>query len=386
MKNKKIFFNGSVKNTHLIWKELLKYPPKGYEYFYLDHRMSIDKINPLRKSKFITWAYKNFLYKLLSPIEITEKLSSIPKEADLIYSPEMVINKKIPWVCDLEAAISLAGHSYYLLKKRRKKIEKALASDYCKKIMVFTEFGKRTMVREFDISKFKHKIEVVHFCSNIPKLNKKKDPKFINIIFVGTVNQKDPKIFNLKGGREAIEAFRILSKKYKNVKLKIISNIPKDIDINIDRLEVMPLMDRDNLFGLYASSDIFLAPTYLNLGLSFIEAMGCGLPIVTTDMFGLSEAVDKNGFLINLKKKGSYKDRSIEISEFGSFINFLRRENGQELIEEIVRTISILIENPKMIKKMGLESRKKYEKEFSIKYKQNKLKHIFDEALEITNI
>ena len=103
--------------------------------------------------------------------------------------------------------------------------------------MPFTNFGKKTIEREFDTSRFQHKIEVVHFAADVPIIRRKKHDRYINIIFVGTANQSDPVIFNMKGGREAISAFRIISKKYPNVRMKIISNIPQGIDTKIERLE-----------------------------------------------------------------------------------------------------------------------------------------------------
>jgi glycosyltransferase involved in cell wall biosynthesis len=377
---KKIFFNLPTDNFHTIWKELINNPIEGYEFVFPEKKFNISKTNLLKKNKIINFLYKRIFYRLISPLKLNEKFIEIPKGIDLIYSAERIIKEKIPWVCDLEAASSLAGHNFDLLGKMKKEIEYYLSSKYCKKIMPFTKFGKITLEKEFDISSFKNKIELVHFGSHIPKIEIKKNSEFVDIVFVGTSNQTDPKIFHLKGGREAIEAFRILSKKYKNLRLKIISNIPKNIDINIEGLEVLPLIGREKLFEVYAKSDIFLAPSYFGLGMTFVEALGSGLPLVCGDMFGLSEIIDKNGFIINVKNKGRYEYRGPSIDDFSNFAEFIYRNNTQEIVKQIVEYISRLVEDPKLRIKMGRESRKKYEKEFSIEVRNKKLKKIFDEA------
>ncbi|MCK5043483.1 glycosyltransferase [Candidatus Pacearchaeota archaeon] len=375
---KKILFNIPSSNLHAIWKDLIKNPPEGYRFVVEKNKIDLHKINTLKKNKIINFVYKNLLRKIISPLQLSEKFVNIPKNVDFAYSPNVMMTKKFPWVCDLEEAICLAGNNRTLLKKRKKEIERTLSSKYCKKIMPFTEFGKKNIEKEFNVSSFKDKIEVVHFASDIPKIETKKDSKFVNMIFVGTSHQTDPKIFNLKGGREAIAAFKILSKKYQNIKLTIFSNIPKDIDTNIDRLQICSLISRDKLLKIYAKSDIFLAPNYFGLGMTFVEAMGSGLPIIGTDMFGLPDAVDKNGFLINVRKKGKYEHGGPSSNDFTNFAEFIYKNNSQSMVNQIVEYISILMENPSLRTKMGEESRKKYEKEFSIEARNKKLKKIFD--------
>jgi len=381
MKRKKILFNKTSENIHTLWKELVLAPPEGYEFIVQKSNLGFDKLDFLKKNKIIKYIYRRLLRKFINPIQLVEMSVSVPEGIDLIYSPDMLIKKDFPWVCDIEEAICFGGGDMKLLGKRRREIERILASKWCKKIMAFTEFGKETIEREFDTSLFKDKIEVVRFATEIPNLKHRKDSKEIVIIFVGTANQTDPKIFNLKGGREAIEAFRIISKKYDNVKLKVFSNVPKNIDTNIRGLEIVPLMDREKLLTFYAKSDIFLAPSYFGLGMTIVEALGSGLPMVCTDMFGMPEAIDegKNGLKMELKNKGKYKFNGPSISEFGEFGDFIYKNNGEDLINQIVEKLSILIENPKLRVKMGRNSRKKYEKEFSIEVRNKKLKRIFDE-------
>lgn len=377
---RKILFISPSKNIHTIWREWLRNPLEGYEFVAKKNKIDLDKMSNLKNNKLINFFYKKFIKNFFSPLQLNERFVSIPKCVDLIYSPDMIVKKKFPWVCDTEEAICFAGNDAQLLKKRKREIEKALGSKYCKKIMPFTEFGKKSLEREFDCSKFRDKIEVVHITANIPKITLKKDPKIVNILFVGTIHH--PSLFNLRGGRELIEAFKILYEKYKNIKLNIISKIPKEIDTNFPGIKVFPLMEREKVFELYAKSDIFLAPSYLAFGMTFVEALGFGIPLIVTDMSGIAESVDKNGLIIHIKNKGQYEFIGPSISKYKDLENFIYKHNKNEIIENIVKTVSKLIENPKLMRQMGIESRKKYEEEFSIEYRNKKLKRIFDEAIE----
>lgn len=381
---KQILFNKPSDKMHTIWEDLVNNPPKDYEYVLSKNKLTIGRMTSLKKYKVIHYLYKNIFQKIITPVEISNKFISIPHDIDLIFSPNLPIYQKFPWVVSLEEVYSLAGNNKYVWEKNKGKIEEILSSKYCKKIMPFTEFGKRTFEGKLNISGFEDKIEVVCIATYVPKIKAEKDSKFVNIIFVGTSNQIDPEIFNMKGGRETIEAFKILSKKYKNVKLKIISNIPKDIDTNIERLEILPLMDRKKVFQLYAESDIFLAPSYLGLGMAIVEALGSGLPLVCGDTLGLEEAIDKdnkNGLLINIKNKGRYKYGGISIQDFSCYTKYIYDNNKDNIVKEIVENVSILVEDNKLRVEMGVASREKYEKEFSIEARNKKLKRIFNESI-----
>lgn len=377
----RILFDAPAENIHTIWKELISKPPEGYEFVINPRRINLGKLSSLRKSRIINFLYKKVFSKFITPISLSQKMLSIPEGVKLIYSPDMIVTKNFPWICDAEEAIVFAGNDELLLERDKKKIENAFQSLNCKKVLAFTNFAKKSLEREFKID-WKNKIEVVHFGAEIPKLKKEKK-EGVDIIFVGTSNNKDPMIFNLKGGREAIEAFRIISKKYSNVRMKIISNIPEGIDVNIPKLEILPLMDREKLFELYAKSDIFLFPNYFGLGMSVVEAMGAGLAIISTDMFGLPDGVsEKNGEVVKIKNKGKYEFRGPSISDFKNFGDYIYDNNKEETISQIVKFLEKLIANPLLIKKKGEESRKLYEKEFSIEARNKKLKKIFDKAIQ----
>ncbi|MBE9215131.1 glycosyltransferase family 4 protein [Plectonema cf. radiosum LEGE 06105] len=91
--------------------------------------------------------------------------------------------------------------------------------------------------------------------------------------------------------------------------------------------------DQDNIKQLYASSDIFVLPSFQEtFGIVFLEAMHYGLPIITTNATAMPELVEdgKNGLLV---PPGDSK--------------------------ALAKAISELITNPGLMEKMGAAGRKK---------------------------
>jgi len=96
----------------------------------------------------------------------------------------------------------------------------------------------------------------------------------------------------------------------------------------------------DEIRELLLGFDVFvLTSKYEGLPLTIIEAMFAGLPIIATNVGGVSELIEdgKNGFLVNLNS-----------------------------IEELVQKMIYFIENPKERKEMGKKSQKVAEENFTL--------------------
>lgn len=67
-----------------------------------------------------------------------------------------------------------------------------------------------------------------------------------------------------------------------------------------DSLEVLPPMSQTELLKIYQQADVFCLPSYSEgLPCVVIEAMACGIPVVATNVGGVSEVVDEqSGILI----------------------------------------------------------------------------------------
>lgn len=120
----------------------------------------------------------------------------------------------------------------------------------------------------------------------------------------------------------------------KEFKKKIMDNVPQRLK------SVASLGRRDDIAQLMGTSGVFaLCSRYEGLPLSIIEAMCAGLPIIATDVGGNPELVEhgKNGFLVPVG----------DVNGWQSAIDALA--------------------DPRIRAKMGLESRARYERNFTSK-------------------
>jgi glycosyltransferase involved in cell wall biosynthesis len=110
-------------------------------------------------------------------------------------------------------------------------------------------------------------------------------------------------------------------------------------------------------YELFASSDIFVFPTYYpseGHPWVIVEAMAAGLPIISTNQGAITESViaGVNGFLVEKK-------------------------NPQQIAEKII----FLIQNPDLRIRMGKESRRLYEENFTEEKMVERFKHTFNAVL-----
>lgn len=116
-----------------------------------------------------------------------------------------------------------------------------------------------------------------------------------------------------------------------------------ELERRCDKSYIQWLGHRRDVKDLLQSSHIVAFPSYYREGVprSLIEACATGRPIITCDSIGCRDAVDngKNGFLIE-------------------------PQNASELASRLIK----LIENPSLRQEMGLNGRKKAEREFDIQH------------------
>ena len=133
------------------------------------------------------------------------------------------------------------------------------------------------------------------------ELNLKKDDKVL--ISIG-------RLFKAKGYPYLIEAIKILKSKYPDIKLLIIgegeekNKLETQIrGLNLEK-NIFLLGRKENVSNYLNASDIFvLASLWEGFGLAIVEAMACGLPVITTNVGGIPEIIkDKiSGLLVNPK-------------------------------------------------------------------------------------
>ena len=291
---------------------------------------------------------------------------------------------------DLEFVTQLAGYNYNHFKRFRGLIEKNLESDNCKKIICWTEAGKKTVLFNMNSFKFKHKVEVVHLAVKKKNLIKTFNNEKIKLLFVGSANI--PGEFEYKGGREVLEAFRLLQKKYENLELVIRSDIPLELkDRYIRKMKNVKVIEGivpwEQLEQEFKTADIFLFPSHATPGLAILDAMSYELPIVTTDLWANPEMVEdgKTGFIIKKSRLiNYYRGNFIPSWSHYPTSKFMKEIKviDPNVVTELAEKTSILIENESLRRKMGKAGKKKIDDgPFSILSRNAKLKTILDESL-----
>lgn len=155
-----------------------------------------------------------------------------------------------------------------------------------------------------------------------------------------------------KGYQQFVDAAKVITSKYPMAKFILLGDIDESYPNHVPRSVVEKdtadgtieyLGYRKDVKDIIQECDCIVHPTYYNEGLSrvLMEALAMSKPIITTDIPGCRETVEDgmNGFLCT-------------------------PQNTQSLIDAIVKFLD-LSDDSKI--KMGIEGRKKAEKEFDVK-------------------
>ena len=121
---------------------------------------------------------------------------------------------------------------------------------------------------------------------------------------------------------------------------------------------------------LFPSSDIYIYPGYSDtFGFTFIEALSFGLPIITVEGHARKDIITpgKTGFIVN-------RPINLNADKLG--------KSEEQVIQQIVKYASELIENKQLLQKMSQNCYNEVENgKFSLNEKNKKLLKIYKEAL-----
>ncbi len=370
MKKLNVYINPGI---HPQFEEITNFPPKNVKYFYDKPKGDHNSFFMRKKRIFITIIQKYLQIPRIAKIKNAKKY-------DLIHSTRgILIRNKKPWIVDIESGAAFAGLEWITLKKplMKKIIRKYLSSQYCKKIIPQSEAAKKTLLEHIDCSGFEHKIETLYLAYHTTKL-KRKPSDTVRLSFIG-------RDFFEIGGHDVQEAFKILNEKYPGkISLKLKSNVPEEHKLGMTNVKYLGnIPDKKKFYEeIFGDCDIYVQPTTIDsFGVSILEAMSTGLPIVCTDDFTLPELVENgfNGFLV--KSRVNWypylsKGESLEYKK-------LAEQDHPDTVKELVEKISILIENPELRKKMGENSFNLVDSgKFSIRERNKKLSRIYEEAIK----
>lgn len=384
---KKIYLDVTGK-MHSLYNEMINYPPGGYEF--ISEQVSWDKRSKsISNTDFIYSFQKNVLSKPM-PVNLAkaylDRFKKIPTDVDLTYSSGHLVFREEPWIVDLEFVTHLTGYSYRHFKRYRRTVEKVLKSENCKKIMPWTDAGKKTILLTIKDEEIQDKVETVHLAVHKKNFTKQYAEDKIKLLFVGSANI--PKDFDIKGGKEVLEAFSKLNENYDNLELVIRSYVPPQMEEKYKKVTNIKVIDNivpwAELEAEFKSADIFLFPSHNTPGLAILDAMSYELPVITTDVWANPELVGdgETGFVIKKSDKIQYyTENFIPNWSAPKSLKVIKRITDHNVVKELVEKAGILIEDESLRKKMGKAGRQEIETgKFSIEERNEKLKNVFDEA------
>ena len=183
-----------------------------------------------------------------------------------------------------------------------------------------------------DLTDYKHLPEKGSFKNKYPVLNGKK-----YILFLGRINKQ-------KGLDILVNAFRELSKIDKDLYLVIAGpdnfGYQKEVEKLLrgcgllERALFTGMLTKNDKLAAFVDAEIFVLSSYFeNFGMSVIEAMACGTPVVISNRVGISHDVEQNkaGLVADLQVESLVDKIKMLITD-----SHLRDEisaNGRRLVE-----------------------------------------------------
>jgi len=171
-------------------------------------------------------------------------------------------------------------------------------------------------------------IDLNEFNPRVPPIKKFMDGK-INILFLGRIEER-------KGLMYLLKAFKILSKKYSNLRLIVVGEGPLEEDCRnwvkrnkLDNVVFEGRAGEKNVPSYYRTADIYCSPAIFgeSFGIVLVEAMASGTPVV---------AFANSGYKIVLEK--------------GKGGRFLAKPRD---FKTLAKKLELLIKNEKLRKEMG---------------------------------
>ena len=197
-----------------------------------------------------------------------------------------------------------------------------------------SNYTKNKIISKFNLKNYK----VIYVGVNVSKFNlPKKENKKIKLISIGRLIEK-------KGYFDLIKAISIVNKNF-DVELDIIGwgGLKNEIGeyikkLNIKNINLLGAIHPEDIPQHLANSDIFVLPSIVDsngetetLGVVFLEAMSCGLPVIGTNVGGIPDVIknNKNGFLIEPHNPQQLADKIIKLIKNKS----LRKNMGEESLK-----------------------------------------------------
>jgi len=311
---------GAANATYYLLKEFIKYPDLKIDLVTSSvNKFKIEKfsdninIHYLDINKGGNLHYQSIPDLLKYSFKAYHYSKKLTKEVkfDLIHAffgipcGYIAMKLKLPYI------VSLRGADVPFYKKRFYWLDKLIFKNLSKKIWKNSKSviaNSKGLAEEAKISSPKQEIGVIYNGVDteqfFPLPEKKKTGKLIELISVGRLAHE-------KGYDYLLKALVGLG----DVKLTLVGSGPderelKELATNLKvSVNFTGRLDKREIINKLQNSDIFILPS-LQEGMSnaVLEAMACGLPIITTDTGGSEELIRDNGYIVEKKNPSALKE------------------------------------------------------------------------------
>lgn len=310
---------------------------------------------------------------------------------DLLHSGQHLLVTRHPWVVDIEHACPFVGIRFGQLRRRftRRVIRRVLASGACRGILPWTETAAEGFLRTFGgDSVLRRKVRVVYPAVRAPEERRSRhDDGECRVLFAANAPAWNVVI---KGGRELVEAIRILRSKGRKVRLTVVGPIPPALATEWAAVEGVLLLgrvSRTELYRQYSESDVYAMPSFSDtFGMAFVEAMAFGLPVVALDRPYTREIVrdGETGLLVKLG------DSSVAWCDaWGGFTMdsdaFIRcvldADVDVTVVAQLVEQLDRLVDDPALRRRLGDRGREEVlDGRFSVTRRNATLEEVYSRA------
>ena len=235
----------------------------------------------------------------------------------------LVIKNKIPTIFTAHGWGFTDGVSK--AKKIIVSLAERIAGRYCNKIICVSEYDRQLALKNNIVPR--EKLITIH--NGVELFQREKTDNIINIVFIGRLSeQKDPELL--------INAFSEL--KEENTNLLIIGGGEKEERLKKtkrDNVLITGSLTRAETLNKLKNADIFVLTSFWEgFPRSILEAMSFGLPVIASDVGGVSEIVDNSvGYLIKRGDKEGLKRTLKELID-NKAIRLEKGNNARKRIEE----------------------------------------------------
>lgn len=228
-------------------------------------------------------------------------------EVDYYISYNRFLKSDKPYVIYLENPTALCNYSLTCLQSPfiKRRLKKQLQNRYLKKIVCMSKCCETTISKILDFDIPSEKLAQIYpyvpsnkYVSN--EIIKKRCSVGLKLLFIAQGSR-----FFSKGGAEILKAFLEVQKNY-NISLTVITNL-EYLDESILSLKDKGISFFDFKFTyfelerIYVDHSVLLQPSSDDsFGLTVLEALKAGLPIIASNMYAFKEMVeeDVNGYLV----------------------------------------------------------------------------------------